>query len=708
MSRPRVVIPPPPVGDVWEADRDGILYWAYDDSITEETDPNCAKWFSINGTRHLVADCKVEPNVQVDGLSVFQFNTNYGGTSVAAVDSEGVSSPAVASGQVAPLATYVIKYDGNGADGGTAPASQSKTQYTDITLATNSGGLTRIGYRFSGWNTTPAGTGTTYSAGATYSADESVTLYAKWETVNAVVLAPESNAVNHGATVTLTPPTMDATIYYRIGDAPETTGIQGQPVMVTLYNEKYLSPDATGAYAEIPEDDSVTITAYAVYADGTRSEETTGTYRLNLYTVLYDGGNKTGGDVPAQQSFYSGGSVQVQGDNGLVKTGYTFTGWLGGDRQPYSQGNVYDKDKNLTLTAQWQANTYTVNFVGNGGGGNMDGQPFTYDTTKSLTKNTFTRAGYTFEGWKDNKGKVYTDEEEVSNLTAVQNGTVTLTAQWTYEEPKKGSDGTYEVANVGNLLWIGQQLKSGAFKKVSLKLTADIVIPSGEWVPIDLPDGSPSTFDGQGHSITFEGTSGGLFVDFNYSTIENLVLKGNITGNSVKGALLNMAYCTVIRNVMSLVTITNTGTGATGGLVGTFGGRDRNGQVSTIENCAVYADVSSNGYAGGLVGELWEKNQYGMILNSVYMGTVSGSKAGAVVGYNASYPSSPSTLENIYYCVTDSSIAVIGDIGSDGTIVNKVDRKTEAEIASADAANLLGNQWEYKSGEKYPTLRKNP
>ena len=399
--------------------------------------------------------------------------------------------------------------------------------------------------------------------------------------------------------------------------------------------------------------------------------------------------------------------------NAFKRTGYTFEGWK-------DDGKVYTNEeevKNLTtesdgtviLTAQWEANTYTVTFVNDGASGGSSSVTATYDqslpSVKVPTKTDYTFGGY-FDG-PDGTGKQYYDHKGEGLVPWTETSGITLYAKFSHE-PNQDDKGTYEVANVGNLLWIGQQLKSGAFKKVSLKLTADIVIPSDEWVPIDLPDGSPSTFDGQGHSITFEGTSGGLFVDFNYSTIENLVLKGNITGKSVKGALLNSAYCTVIRNVMSLVTIANTGTGATGGLVGTFGGRDRNGQVSTIENCAVYADVSSNGYAGGLVGELWEKNQYGMILNSVYMGTVSGSKAGAVVGYNASYPSSPSTLENIYYCVTDSSIAVIGDIGSDGTIVNKVDRKTEAEIASADAANLLGNQWEYKSGEKYPTLRKNP
>ena len=942
-------------GETWEADRDGILYWAYDDSITKETDPNCAKWFSINGTRHPVAGCKV-PDVQVDGLSVFQFKTNYGSISVAAVDSEGVSSPAVASGQAVPPATYVIKYDANGADGGTAPTSQSKTQYTDITLATNSGGLTRIGYRFTGWNTAPDGTGATYSAGAAYSADEGVTLYAKWEAVDDVVLTPESCAVNHGATVTLTPPKSDATIYYQIGGADETAGAPGQPVTVTLYNASHSPSSATGVAAGIPEGGSVTLTAHAVYADGTKSEVTTGDYRLNQYTVRYEGngngdavgnvpapqtfysggsvaigggvnrperigyrftgwntapdgngtpypadatysadesvtlyaqweavdavtfsrdgavnsgdtvqltppkaevtiyystdggqnwqqgqlnqsvtinlyneksmpqsqtgvdvgipegdsvtitacakyadgtksevttgtyslnryavryeGNgNTSGAVPAEQPFYSGGSVTVQEpDGGLIRLGYTRTDtWNGDDGETYVALDTYSDNADLTLrplwtaieytitydpdggshsgnpasytvetskitlspatrpgytfkgwykdgsnrvdviaqgttgnmslTAQWEPNTYYVRFVGDGNtGGSMVDQQFTYDQPQKLKVNAFKRTGYTFTGWKDDDGKVYTDNQSVSNLTTEQNGIVTLTAQWTYEEPNTDSSGTYEVDNHGNLLWIGQQLKSGAFKTVNLKLTADIVIPSGEWVPINLPDQSPSTFDGQGHSITFDGTSDGLFVDFNYSTIENLVLKGNITGNSAKGALLNMAYCTVICNVMSLVTITNTGTGSTGGLVGTFGGRDGNGQVTTIENCAVYADVSSAGYAGGLVGELWNGNQYGKILNSVYMGEVTGNKAGAVVGYNNSNQGSSSTLENIYYCVTNNSnIAVIGDTGAGGTVVNNVDPKTEDEI-KAGGLGILGASWEVGS-DGLPTLQ---
>ena len=339
-------------GETWEADRDGILYWAYDDSITKETDPNCAKWFSINGTRHPVAECKV-PDVQVDGLSVFQFKTNYGSISVAAVDSEGVSSPVVASGQAVPPATYVIKYDGNGADGGTAPTSQSKTQYTDITLATNSGGLTRIGYRFTGWNTAPDGTGTTYSAGAAYSADEGVTLYAQWEAVDAVVLTPESGAVNHGATVTLTPPKSDAIIYYQIGGADEVAGTLGQTVTVTLYNASHSPSSATGVAAGIPEGGSVTLTAHAKYADGTQSEVTTGDYSLNQYTVGYEGnGNGDAvGNVPALQTFYSGGSVAIGGGaNRPVRIGYRFTGW---NTDPDGAGTTYSAGPFHCNCSEW-------------------------------------------------------------------------------------------------------------------------------------------------------------------------------------------------------------------------------------------------------------------------------------------------------------------------------------------------------------------
>jgi len=91
--------------------------------------------------------------------------------------------------------TYTITYNPNGATSGTAPASQTKTNGISLTLASNSGNLARTGYTFAGWNTAAAGSGTSYAAGANYTANVSVTLYAKWA-VATRILAVANNDVN--------------------------------------------------------------------------------------------------------------------------------------------------------------------------------------------------------------------------------------------------------------------------------------------------------------------------------------------------------------------------------------------------------------------------------------------------------------------------------------------------------------------------------
>lgn len=76
-----------------------------------------------------------------------------------------------------PISTYTITYNANNGSG--APSSQTKVQNVDLTLSTTV--PTRSGYYFAGWNTSANGSGTTYAAGATYSADSSITLYAQWK-----------------------------------------------------------------------------------------------------------------------------------------------------------------------------------------------------------------------------------------------------------------------------------------------------------------------------------------------------------------------------------------------------------------------------------------------------------------------------------------------------------------------------------------------
>ena len=88
----------------------------------------------------------------------------------------------------------------------------------------------------------------------------------------------------------------------------------------------------------------------------------------------------------------------------------------------------------MTLYAQWTANTYTVAYNKNGGSGVMTSGTHTYDATKSLTANAFTRTGYTFTGWNtkaDGSGTSYANQANVLNMTSINDDTVTLYAQWT-------------------------------------------------------------------------------------------------------------------------------------------------------------------------------------------------------------------------------------------------------------------------------------
>lgn len=71
--------------------------------------------------------------------------------------------------------TYDIIYE---TGDGSSVASQVKTKGMNITLSTTV--PTRNGFTFSKWNTASDGSGTSYNAGATYSTDADLTLYAIW------------------------------------------------------------------------------------------------------------------------------------------------------------------------------------------------------------------------------------------------------------------------------------------------------------------------------------------------------------------------------------------------------------------------------------------------------------------------------------------------------------------------------------------------
>mgnify|MGYP001137097695 CR=1 FL=1 len=77
-----------------------------------------------------------------------------------------------------PEKTYQIRYDGNGADGGSMGTISYKLPGAK-TVKENQ--YTKTGYTFSGWNTESNGTGTSYGVGEKINLTESpITLYAMW------------------------------------------------------------------------------------------------------------------------------------------------------------------------------------------------------------------------------------------------------------------------------------------------------------------------------------------------------------------------------------------------------------------------------------------------------------------------------------------------------------------------------------------------
>ena len=119
------------------------------------------------------------------------------------------------------------------------------------------------------------------------------------------------------------------------------------------------------------------------------------------------------------------------GDTGKI-TGYSFDGWYtsptGGDKYDWSTKLTSD----ATVYAKWTANACTVKYDAGGGQGSMPDQKFTFGVPQNLTRNTFTRSGWAFTGWKRaDTGDAYQDGQQVANLICTPNGGAPFVAQWT-------------------------------------------------------------------------------------------------------------------------------------------------------------------------------------------------------------------------------------------------------------------------------------
>ena len=189
-------------------------------------------------------------------------------------------------------------------------------------------------------------------------------------------------------------------------------------------------------------EDEQNATAYDFDTPVTENITLTAKWNINKYTVTFntDGGTPV---PPAQEVEYGLTATEPAAPE---KTGYTFDGWyLGEAEEPFSFDTAITSD--ITLTAKWKLNTYTVTFDPNGGNALAEA-----DKTKVVKIGeaygelpTPTRKGYNFAGW-------YTEAEEGTVVTADTTVTATtdhtLYAHWTLIPPAADSKPSYSGVNV--------------------------------------------------------------------------------------------------------------------------------------------------------------------------------------------------------------------------------------------------------------------
>ena len=265
------------------------------------------------------------------------------------------------------------------------------------------------------------------------------------------------------------------------------------------------------------------------------------------------------------------------------------------------------------------------------------------------------------------------------------------------------------------------------------QLTADITVTAP--YANEFTDFS-GTFDGNGHTVTLDITSGsantGLFKKLvGGATVKNVITSGSITVNAN-----NVGGITGVADTeLGAITISNCkneaaikGNKVVGGILG---GCTEDDHALTISACANEGNISGTRNIGGICGTL--ENAH-FIKNCYNSGEVTGSTIGGILGRGArGYSSTTDTpiLENCYnvgnivYSGTNGS-AIVGTGyakkpvqvkncyalkgSAQAFVVNGVNAhsnsgfKSAEEMQSAEFAATLGSAFQYNGGG-YPTLK---
>ena len=284
--------------------------------------------------------------------------------------------------------------------------------------------------RIISWNTQSDGLGTSYGSNQSVSnltsvSGNTVTLYAQW--------GPSRYSVIYHKNA----PGVEGTMADKMVEYNQTVSLDANTYTKTGYVFEGWSDDAyvnTVKYADgasihnLSDVEGAMIDLYAQW-------------KPVRYKILYDKNSALAtGSMVNSEAVYD--TPKTLSANSFARTGYTFGGF---NTRPDGSGTTYadqsevlnlaaTEGAEVTLYAKWNENSYAIRFNGNNNtAGNMASVIANYDELKSLPFNEFARTGYTFVTWNtaaDGSGADYANNEAVSQLCAVDGGTVDLYAQW--------------------------------------------------------------------------------------------------------------------------------------------------------------------------------------------------------------------------------------------------------------------------------------
>ena len=325
--------------------------------------------------------------------------------------------------------TYYIVYNGNGANSGSM--GTTTCTYGQPCSLLNLG-YSKLGYHFTLWRGSNRGyysngqsvTNLTTTNGAT------ITMYANWSGNTYYIVYNGNGADSGGMGIT--------TCIYG-----QNCTLAGLGYGRTGYRFNSWSGSNGGSYwngqtvSNLTPTNGATITMKAVW-------------QVNQYTVTVNKGTGIA-SVSGGGTYNYGSSVKLKY---TLSTGYHFKSWSG----DYKKAKFTMPAKDVTIKANGEANTYTINYDGV----SIHFTTCVYDSDCIIGDASGIKNGrYEFDYWSGSNGKKYSSGQKVKNLTSKDGGVLTMTAKWKLQSP-------YTINLKSNLY--DKQIDVTGYSKVTLKI----------------------------------------------------------------------------------------------------------------------------------------------------------------------------------------------------------------------------------------------